>query len=365
MALPANLTPAYHAAEARFREAKSIPDKLTALQEMLSTIPKHKGTEKMQGDIRRRIAKLRQAAKRKSGTVRQKPFWHIDREGAGQVVLLGPPNSGKSALLRAISNAKPEVADYPFTTRAPLPGMATYENVQVQVLDMPPIATGRTPPWVRGVVRTADAVALLFDLSSDDLLEDTEDMLGELSGYGLVLHEPHAEATATAGEGAETDETSGEYWTDLGDDEDPAAPVPAGHHSRKPCLMVGTKAGDPDVPTRRELLAAVLADSMVADLPLLEVSAESGQGLDGLRRAIFDLLGIIRVYTKAPGKKPDYDTPFVLARGSTVLEAAAAVHKDFARDLRFVRVWGKSVFDGQMVPRDHVLEDEDVIELHA
>jgi ribosome-interacting GTPase 1 len=359
--VPANLTPDYRAAEQRYRDAKSIPDKLAALQEMMATIPKHKGTEKMQGDIKRRVARLRDASKRKSGTARQKPFWHVDREGAGQIALVGTPNAGKSSLLRALSNATPEVASYPFTTRSPLPGMALYENVKVQLLDLPPVSPGRTPPWMRGVIKAADGVLLVLDLGSDDLLEDTEAMLGELAEYELELLPP-----APEGEARDEDE----YWVDLGDDEgedeyDFAGGEAAPRQNRKPAMIVANKADDPDARTRLDLLREVLAESAVRDLPLLVVSAGSGEGLGQLRRAAFELLGKIRIYTKAPGKKPDRSAPFVLPRGSSILEAASAVHKDFANSLRFARVWGRKVFDGQMVPRDHILEDEDVIELHV
>ncbi len=369
--MPANLTPDYLAAERRYREAKTVPDKLAGLQEMMATIPKHKGTDKMVGDIKRRMARLRQEAQRKSGTVRQKPFWHVDREGAGQVVLVGSPNSGKSSLLRALSNAAPEVADYPFTTRSPVPGMVLYRNVQVQVVDLPPVTLGRTPPWVRGLIKGADAVALVFDLASDDLLEEVEGTLDELAQYDLIFHPPgggDAPMSTVAdrrGE-AQGDAEGDEYWAELEEDEfDPETGEIVPRQNRKPSFIVAAKADDRDAAARLELFLELVGATPLADLPVLTVSARDGTGLDSLRRAIFESLGVIRIYTKAPGKKPDYDTPFVLPRGSTVLDAASAVHKDFATNLRFARVWGKKVFDGQTVHRDHVLEDEDIIELHV
>lgn len=364
--VPANLTPDYLAAEQRYREAKTIPEKMSALQEMMATIPKHKGTDKMVGDIKRRMARLRQESTRKSGTVRQKPFWHVDREGAGQVVLVGSPNSGKSSLLRALSNATPEVADYPFTTRAPVPGMVLYHNVQIQVIDLPPVALGRTPPWIRGLIKGADAVALVFDLASDDLLEEVEGTMAELADYDLAFYpagatDPGAAATDRGDEGQ-----GDEYWADLDEDDiDPETGELIPRQNRKPCFIIGAKADDPDAQMRLGLFRELVADTQFADLPVIMVSALDDAGLDGLRRVIFDSLGVIRIYTKAPGKKPDYNTPFVLPRGSTVHNAASAVHKDFATNLKFARVWGKRVFDGQTVHRDHVLEDEDVIELHA
>ena len=375
--MPANLTPDYLAAERGYREAKTIPDKLIALHEMMATIPKHKGTDKMQGDIKRRIARLRQESMRKSGTVRQKPFWHVEREGAGQVALVGSPNSGKSSLLRALSNATPDVADYPFTTRAPVPGMVRYNNVQIQALDLPPLATGRTPAWLRGVIKAADAIAFVLDLGSDTVLEDTEDLLAEIAGYDLNLLPPDTSvATILGGAGAEVTvagdsaaapaDRDEDYWVDLGEDEiDPETGELVPRQNRKPAVIIANKVDDPDALARLSLWREVIAGTPLANLPVIAVSVLAEQGLDDVRRVLFDLLDIIRVYTKAPGKKPDYATPFVLPRGSNVLNAASAVHKDFATRLRFARVWGKRVFDGQTVHRDHVLEDEDVIELHV
>lgn len=354
--MPANLTPDYHAAERRYREAETTEAKLAALYEMMATIPKHKGTEKMQGDIKRRIARLKQASERKGGAARQKPFWHVEREGAGQIVILGPPNSGKSAILRELSNAVPEVAAFPFTTRMPLPGMVSYENVQIQLLDLPPLAPGRTPPWVRGLVKAADAAILVLDLGSDDLLEHTEGVLAELDGYRVDLCPAHEDEPHLRLDPDDLDDETGEY-------EDPAAE--AAPRAVKPAVLVGAKCDDPDAPLRLELLREMLDVTPLRRLPFLPVSTLDGQGLAQLRRAMFDLLAIIRVYTKAPGKKPDMDAPFVLPKGSTVIDAAAQVHKDFARSLKFARIWGTGVFDGQMVPREHVLRDGDIIEFHV
>src|SRR5574341_1625097 len=185
--MPANLTPQYLEADRKFKTATTPQDKLAALEEMLATIPKHKGTEKMQADLKRRIAKLRAQTQQRKSVGRGRPFYHVDREGAGQVVLVGAPNAGKSALLRALTNAQPEIADYAFTTRAPLPGMMAYENVQVQLVDLPPITPELTEGWLYGIVRTADAAALVVDLSSDDLLSAIERVQGLLAEAKLVL----------------------------------------------------------------------------------------------------------------------------------------------------------------------------------
>src|SRR3989441_11877512 len=323
--MPANLTPQYLEADRRFKAATTPQEKLLALEEMLATIPKHKGTEKMQADLKRRIAKLRDQMQQRKSAARGRPSFHVDKEGAGQIAVVGAPNVGKSALLRALTNAQPEIADYPFTTRAPLPGMMAYENVQVQLVDLPPITPDATEGWLYGIIRTADAAALVVDLATDDVLSQTERVQALLDQAKLAL---------------------------VGT---PTAP----HHKR--ALAVANKLDAPGAPER----LALMRDFLRETLPLYAVSATHGTGLEALRRAFFELLGVVRVYSKPPGRKVDTSTPFILKRGSTVMQAAQAIHKDFVAKLKFARLWGKDEYQGQMVGRDHVLEDGDVIELHA
>jgi len=324
--MPANLTPEYLAAEEQYRQATTPQEKLAALEEMLATIPKHKGTEKMQADIKRRISKLTKETQKKKGAAKHKPFYHVDKEGAGQVVLVGPPNSGKSQLLARLTNATPEVADYPFTTRVPQPGMMPFENVKIQLVDLPPVARGISEPWLFGIIRNSDAVLLVVDVSDDDVLAHTDALLSLLEELNIHL------VPATAAE------------------------VERG----KRALLAATKAEAPEAQENFEVLREFFGDW----LPLLAVSAQTGLNLEALKRQIFGSLAVIRVYTKAPGKPVDQSAPFVLKQGSTVLDAARMVHKDFAENLRYARIWGSERFDGQMANREHVLEDGDVVEFH-
>lgn len=324
--MPANLTPEYMAADKKFKAAATPRDKLAALEEMLATIPKHKGTEKMQADLKRRIAKLRnEVQQRKKGAARGKPFYQIDKEGAGQIVLVGGPNVGKSMLLGAVTNAEPEVADYPFTTRVPQPGMCTYENVQFQMVDLPPIAPEFAEGWLYGIIRTADAAVLVVDLAADDLLSDTSAVLDQLGAANIRLV--------------------------------PGAPDVPGE---KRAFAVANKL---DVHGAGDRLA--MLREFLGQLPVLPVSAVAGTGLDSLREQMFELLDVIRVYSKPPGKKVDLSAPFILRRGATVLDAADAIHKDFVAKLKYARLWGGETYQGQMVGRDHVLKDGDILELHA
>ena len=323
--MPANLTPQYLEAERRFRQASSPEEQLAALNEMMATIPKHKGTEHMRADIRRRMAKVRTEAARKRSTGRGAAWQHVAREGAGQIVLIGPPNAGKSRLLAALTNAIPTVAPYPFTTRMPLPGMAAFENVQIQLVDLPPIAAETAEPWLFALIRQADGGLLVADLGSDDALRTMEETLELLQRFNVPL--------ASAG--------------------DPARGLPT--------ILVPTKADLSGAAERLEILQELYAGRF----PFVAVSAETGAGTDRLRAEIFRLLNVIRVYTKAPGYRADLSAPFVLKRGTTVQDAAAIVHKDFAHRLKYARIWGGGTFDGQMVQREHVLQDGDILELHA
>jgi hypothetical protein len=325
--MPANLTPQYLDAERRFKSAKTTEEKLEALEEMQATIPKHKGTEKMQADIKRRLAKLRNEQP-KGPTSRVGLIYKVDKEGAGQLALVGPPNSGKSALIRALTHATPEVADYPFTTRAPQPGMMAFEDIQFQLVDLPPVHPEFHESWVYQIIRNADAALLVVDLSDPDLLEDLETTLAEL-----------VKAKVHLGRGPMPEVVG---WL------------------QKKALLIGNKrdrsgAGD-DLEILRELYGA--------RFDILAVSVETGEGFDALRHGVFEMLDLVRVYTKAPGHKLEKTAPYVLPRGSHLIDLAAMVHHDFVTQLKYARIWGHGRFEGRMVNRDYLLVDKDIIELH-
>ena len=164
--MPANLTPDYHRAEERFRHARTVEEKIDALEEMLRVVPKHKGTDGLQGDLKARLAKLKKQPASKAGKATHSHL--IPREGAGQVALVGPPNTGKSSLVAALTKAKPEIAPYPFTTREPHAGMMDWEDVRVQLIDTPPITADYLESYLSSTVQVADAALLMVDLGDDD-----------------------------------------------------------------------------------------------------------------------------------------------------------------------------------------------------
>lgn len=326
--MPANLTPEFLAARERFNKAKTLEEKLDALQEMLATIPKHKGTEKMQADIKRRIAKLREQMEqaRRSGKGGG-PSYHVEREGAAQIVLVGPPNSGKSSLLAALTNATPVIAPYPLSTLKPVPGMMEYEDVQIQLVDLPPITPEYTEGWVYGLIRMADAVALCLDLSSPRWREEAEEVVELLRARHIVL---------TAGPTRPVD------WRTV----------------EKRTVAVGLKADL--APQAREAFRAWAQERF----PGVCVSTVTGEGLEELRSLLFRASGIVRIYTKKPGQPPDFSKPYTIREGATVLDVVKEIHKDFVKRLKYVRLWGSGKFQGQQVPLDHVVQDKDVVEIH-
>jgi uncharacterized protein len=330
--MPANLPPQYSKAEEEFRKATTPADRLEKLREMFRLLPKHKGTEKLQSDLKQKISRAKEDIEgAKAGAKKAGVSHRVPPEGAGQVVLVGAPNAGKSALLAALTNAKPEVAPYPFTTRAPYPGMMAWEDVRVQLVDLPPIALDYMEAWVPSIVRSADAALLVADLGDDDVADAVEMVLARLA-------QVHTELVGVLPFDVE-DETIQHIKT----------------------VLIASKADADGSSDRLEILREWFGDRF----PLLPVSTATGMGLDALRRAAYEALGVLRVYTKVPGKAVDRDHPFTLPVGSQVIDLAREVHRDLEQSLKFAKVWGSGAFDGQTVRRDHEIRDGDIVELHA
>jgi ribosome-interacting GTPase 1 len=325
--MPANLPPQYFDAEKNFREAKDPMEKIAALEEMLAIMPKHKGTDHLRAELRTRIAKLTQLAARKSGARRASMV--IEKEGAAQVAVIGLPNSGKSRLISTITNASPPVAEYPFTTHSATPGMMEYENIKIQMLDTPPLVPQAVQFWLPPLLRRADALLVMLDLGNDPL-EQMAAIIAQLKKMRIVL-----------GDGGVGEDAEFTVW-------------------RRKALIIGNKL---DLDAAAGNYGALKAE-YEGRFPVISVSARQGTGLEELKAKIYEVLDIIRVYTKVPGRKPDFTDPIVVDRGSTLADAAAEVHKDFAAGMKYARIWGSGKHDGVMAKRDHVLQDGDIIELH-
>ena len=329
--MPANLTQQYHKAEEEYRRAATPDEELRCLQVMLRELPKHKGTDKLQADLKQKISKAKKDSEQQTKSGGKRAGFRLPRQGAGRAIIIGGPNAGKSQLLCSLTRATPEVAPYPFTTHEPVPGMMPYEDVTVQLIDTPPITTDVLDPNTLGLMRGADLVLLLVDLGSDDGIEQLQDVLNRL-----------AQAKTRLGNESRLD------------DED------VGVSYTKTFLLLN-KIDLPEAADRR----ALLAEFCPTDFREFAISAQDAASLEELRGAIYESLDVVRVYTKLPtAKDPDYDRPFTIRRGGTLLEVAELVHKDFVNNLKHARVWGSEVHPGTTVKGDYVVHDKDVVELH-
>jgi ribosome-interacting GTPase 1 len=323
-----NLPPEYFEADKRYRAAKTPGEKIFCIEELLRIVPKHKGTDKLRAGLRKRLSKLKTTAQAKKGTGKRESAFRIEKEGAGQVVLVGPANVGKSALVSALTNATPEIADFPHTTWKPTPGMMPMENIQIQLVDTPPLNRDFMEPELLDLIRRSDYILLVVDLQTDPV-HQLEDSVAILQEHRIIP----------------------DHLKDLYVEQRGLIFIPF--------LVLTNKFDDENFDENFEIFCELLEN----DWPSLPVSATSGRNLEQFKRTLFERLEIIRVYSKAPGKEPDFNEPFVLKKGDTVEDFAGKVHQDFARKLKTARVWGVAVYDGQFVQRDHVLSDSDVVEL--
>jgi ribosome-interacting GTPase 1 len=338
--MPTNVTADYKKAEDAFRKAREPRERLECLREMMRTIPKHKGTEHLQADIKSRIKQLtEELSSPKKGGRRSGPSHVIRPDGAAQIALVGPANAGKSSLHSRLTGSRSDIGPYPYTTKLPAPGMLPFEDVHFQLVDLPPISGEFMESWYGAAMQPADAVMLVVDLSDPDCLVQIPEIMERLATRKIFLHE---------------------NWPglDKGKEGRPSAGDP--FRLDLPALLVANKCDlDPDPDE-----VMVLEELLGLRLPAYAVSAETGAGLDQLGPFLFRALEIVRVYTKAPGKPPDNDKPFTVRRGDTVQDVARLVHRDIARDLKFARIWGNSVYDGQQTGPEHEVEDGDIVELH-
>lgn len=331
--MAANLTPQYHAAEARYRAAKAPDEQLAALEEMWRELPKHKSTEKLQGDLKKKLSAARKALQEsgRKGAARVDPF-AIPKSGAGQVVLIGTPNVGKSSIVGALTHAHVHIADYPFSTPLPVPGMVPYEDVQIELIDTPPVTAEHVPTGFPGLWRAADGLLVVVDLSSDSVLEDADVCLRQLAERRIEL-------------------TDG-----------PRAPaVEFDAMFKAPGFVLANKN---DVPGASHKLA-MLREFLGGRVRIEPVSAHDPQQMARVPEMLFRLIRVIRIYAKPPGRKPDMEAPFVLPAGSDVRVLAHRVYRGLEHRVRSARLWAFGATNGQNVHLDHVLQDRDIVELHV
>lgn len=329
--MPANLPPEYFEAEKRYRQASTPVEKIYALEELIATIPKHKGTDRLRGDLRRKLSQLKKEAEaaRRSKKGGKSYLYVVQKEGAAQITLVGFANSGKSSLLASLTNASPVIAEYPISTLTPLPGMMPFEDIQIQLVDLPPLGNESTDGWVSGILRTADAFLIVLDLTEDPDVQ-AELIIEQLRKWNIQLSTLSNECQLS-------------------------------NRVIKKALLVGNKN---DIFSSSDGFKR-LKERYGHLYPCISVSAYKKDNLEELKREIFGITGIIRVYSKPPGKEPDFSMPFTIPEGSTVLDLAESIHKDFVHNLKYARIWGSARFDGQRVEKNYILKDKDIVEFHV
>lgn len=328
--MPANLTPQYLEAESRYRESMTEEEKLAALEDMYALLPKHKGTDKIQADIKRRISLLKKKGRSRPGAPRDAPY-RVTREGSAQVLLLGPPNSGKSTVAAALSGVPLKSAAYPFTTRLPQVAMMPYLDVQIQLVDLPPITAEFCTYWQINLARTADLLLLIIDLGRKDVWEKLEGLLAELRQRRVEPAPPAAD------------------------------PVPGVVYQT--FFLLGNKADREEARGNREVLPELLPPAL--SLHPFSALRASPPETEKLKAMLWERLGLIRIYSKPQREKADLEKPFTLSVGGTILDFARQVHKDFGEKFESARIWGSGKFPGQTVGKEHVLHDGDIVELHV
>ena len=320
--MPANLPPQYFDVEKKYREARDLREKLVYLQELLAIIPKHKGTEKLQAELKTKVSKLKDTiSKQKKSGGTGGAWYQVEKQGAGQIVLVGLPNSGKSALLNTLTNAHVDVALYPFTTNLPQVGMMEYEDIKIQIVDTPPLHAD-APPWLFGLYRNGDILVIILD-AQGDTAQDFETVRGALHARNIFIQE-----------------------TQEGE--------------KKKAILLINKTDSGNTQTTEAFL-----EKYRKQFQIIAVSSETGAGIEQLKKQIFAALGIIRVYTKKIGHPIEKKEPVVLKKGTTVIDAAEHIHKEFKRNLKFARLWSDSDYQGLRVEKNHVLTDGDVLEFHV
>ncbi len=331
--MPANLPPQYYELEREYKAERDPHEKLRLAQELLAIMPKHKGTDKLQADLKAKISKLKLQvegpSKKTHGTRHVDARDHIDREGAAQIILIGPPNSGKSTIVDAVTGARPLIGDYPYTTREPLAGMMKFESVQLQLIDTPPIAEDYMEKFLPPLIRQADLVVLVVDIATPGFENRIGAVFRQLEEKRIILTPQPPEKV-----------------------DDP-------RYFHKKTVIAAHKSLEEGAEAGREKLNELYPDFTIIPSSILDDDLMHNFG-----KALFDALRVMRVYTKKVGHEADFDDPIILPIGGTVEDAALELHKDFLNKLQYAKVWGKGKFEGQRVKNNFVLTDGDIIEFH-
>ncbi|MGQ9720217.1 MAG: GTPase [Candidatus Jordarchaeum sp.] len=385
--MPINLNPEAQVALRKLEEAETREEKIVAIQELLQRMDKHKGTEKFVNQLKKRLAKLRAEIERekmrRSGGVH---VFSIKKQGAGQVILVGLTNAGKSTILNHLTGAKSKVGDYPFTTINPEVGILDFDSVPIQIIESPALFDGcsgsENGPQMLSTIRNADSVVLVTDLSQD-VLEQVRIILNELESAGILLNldPPPVEVKKTGSGGIQimgtqffegTPEEIKNFlnkknivnavvriWNKISlDDVELALDTSVVY---KDALIVATKG---DLPGSSENYKK-LVGKYGQKFKIYPISILKEKGIEDFKEGIFKSLGVIRLYTREPGNVIS-DKPLVLEKGASVEDLAKRLHARFIKNFKYARIFGKSVkHEGEKVGLDHMLEDNDIVQFYT
>ncbi len=383
--MPTNLPPEAQVAEEKYTKATTLPEKIKALQEFISKIPKHKGTEKLLSVLKTRLAKLKNelenSKKIKKSSSRKT---NIPKEGAAQIVLIGLTNTGKSTLLHALTGADAKIADYPFTTKEPELGMLNYEGVPIQLIELPAIFNGltnsATGPTIISIIRNSDAIIILIDLSENPY-EQWNTIISELDKNSIKINKtPPAVKIKKTGSGG-LNFIGLQYFKGSKEDLIELLREACVHNATvhfhdyvtltdfsevldervvyRPAIIVASKGDLEGSATNYELLKKHLAG--VAEI--VPISVNKNIGLELLKNKIFTALNIIRIYTKDSDNEVA-SKPLVLKKGSTVRDVARRLSVKFIKEFKYAKIFGPSAkFPGEKVGLEHELADKDIVQI--
>jgi len=349
--MPINAGPEYGAAERKYHEAKTPEEKLKALENLLRHAPSHKGSEVLRADIKLKISKLKLLmAKQKKIAKKSSHSFTIKKEGVAQVVICGLTNSGKSYLLSKLTNAKVAIADYEFTTKMPELGILDYLGIKLQLIEIPAITKDfmykDKGPMFFSIIRNSSLVVFLIKQASEiNFLKEEF----EKANIRLDKKSPNVIIKKQASGGINV----------IGNTNIPYAAIV------EKCKNYSIYNA---IIEFHENISLADFDSLLNPstvfLPLLIIKNDfKNFNLEDIKNNIWNKLGLIKVYTKTPGKEKDHP-PIAMKQNSTIKDLAVFIHKDFLKNFRFARIWGSSRFPGQVLGLDYVLKDNDVAEIH-
>jgi len=390
--LPANLPPEAKHKWAEASATKNPKQKLQLLKEFMSLVPKHKGTEKLCSQAKKKMASLRKEIEEKKTKKAGKggPKYFIEKEGAAQIAIISLTNTGKSSLITATTNAKAKVSPSPYTTREPIPGMLTYKDIQFQIVEAPALMEGSADGKAWGLqtlatARNADALIIMINLAQDPVKQLTL-ILNEMEKARIFISKPKVRVeverkfmgaslriiligklvNCTLNDVKEllksyriTDAVVKIYGEATLDEVEEAIFESTVY---KPAIIVANKTDLNKSKANLKTLEAYIGNQ----LPIVAISCKTRQGLNTLGETLFKSLNIIRVYTKEPNKKESSKRPFILKKDATIYDLAKNIHTDFKEKFSFAKVWAKRLtFSPQKVGSTFTLEDEDTVEIHT